>query len=145
VEKYSKPAQILVMEDNPGDVHILRLALDHQGEDYSLEVIRDGEEAIRFVHEQRTSTAEAEPCVIILDLHLPRHDGVSVLRAIKKEPALAHVRVVALSNLPSPSDEAEVLRLGARLCRAKPTELDAWSALAGEILAICREPAVATA
>lgn len=134
-----------MMEDNPGDVHILRLALDQQGEDYSLESIRDGEEAIRFVHEQRTSPAAPEPCVIILDLHLPRHDGVSVLRAIKKEPALAHVHVVALSNLPSPSDEAEVLRLGARVCRAKPTELDGWLALAGEILAICREPAVVTA
>jgi CheY-like chemotaxis protein len=145
VSKHSKPAQILVMEDNPADVHILRLALDHHGEEYSLDLIRDGEAAIRFVQEQRASPADPEPCVIILDLHLPRHDGVSVLRAIKTEPALAHVRVVALSSLPSPSDEAEVLRLGARLCRAKPTELDEWLALAAEILAICREPAVATA
>jgi CheY-like chemotaxis protein len=145
VSKYSKPAQILVMEDNPADVHILRVALDHHGEEYSIELIRDGEAAIRFVHEQRTSPADPEPCVIILDLHLPRHDGVSVLRAIKTEPALAHVHVVALSSLPSPNDEAEVLRLGARLCRAKPTELDEWLALAAEILAICREPAAVTA
>jgi CheY-like chemotaxis protein len=145
VSKYSKPAQILLMEDNPADVHILRVALDHHGEEYSIELIRDGEAAIRFVHEQRTSPADPEPCVIILDLHLPRHDGVSVLRAIKTEPALAHVHVVALSSLPSPNDEAEVLRLGARLCRAKPTELDEWLALAAEILAICRERAEVTA
>jgi CheY-like chemotaxis protein len=138
---HTRPAQILVMEDNPGDVHLLRMALDHHGEEYRLELLRDGEEAIRFVHGQRTSPADAEPCVIVLDLHLPRHDGKSVLRAIRQEPALAHVRVVALSSLPSPADEAEVMHLGARLCRAKPMDLDAWQELAAEILAICREPA----
>jgi len=117
------------MEDNPADVHLLRLALDHHGEEYKLNLLSDGEEAIRFVREQRTSPADPEPCVIILDLHLPRHDGKTVLRAIKHEPVLAHVHVVALSSLPSPSDEAEVLRLGARLCRAKPMDLDEWLAL----------------
>ena len=145
MSKYTNPAQILVMEDNPADVHLLRLALDHHGEEYTLELIHDGEEAIRFVHDQRKAPADPEPCVIILDLHLPRHDGKSVLRAIKQEPALAHVHVVALSSLPSPSDQAEVLRLGARLCRTKPMELDEWVALAGEILAICREPIALTA
>lgn len=129
------------MEDNPADVHVLRLALDQQGEDYKIDLLQDGEAAIRFVREQRLLPADPEPCVIILDLHLPRHDGKAVLRAIKQEPALAHVHVVALSSMPSPSDEREVLRLGARMCKAKPMDLDAWLELAAEILAICREPA----
>jgi CheY-like chemotaxis protein len=132
------------MEDNPADVHLLRLALDHHGEEYNLELLRDGEEAIRFVQRQRNTPMEPEPCVIILDLHLPRHDGKAVLQAIRQEPALCHVRVVALSSLPSPSDEAEVLRLGARLCRAKPMDLDDWVELAAEIIAICREPSTLT-
>ncbi len=68
-----------------------------------------------------------------------------MLGAIKQEPALAHVHVVALSSFPSPSDEAEVLRLGARLCRSKPMGLDEWLALAAAILAICHEPAALTA
>jgi CheY-like chemotaxis protein len=133
------------MEDNPADVHLLRLALDTQGEEYIIDLLRDGEEAIQFVSSQRTAPADPEPCVIILDLHLPRHDGKAVLRAIKQEPALAHIHVVALSSLPSPSDEEEVLRLGARLCRTKPMDLDEWLALAAEILAICREPTALTA
>jgi two-component system response regulator len=141
----TKPAQILVMEDNPADVHLLRMALDYHGEEYRLEVLRDGEEAIRFVHNQRTAPADPEPCVIVLDLHLPRHDGKAVLQAIKQEPVLANVQVVALSSLPSPADELEVQRLGVRLCRAKPMELDEWLALAAEILAICREPSPVTA
>jgi chemotaxis family two-component system response regulator Rcp1 len=146
VKDYKNPAQLLVMEDNPADVHLLRLALDHHGEAYNLELLRDGEEAIRFVQSQRILPMDPEPCVIILDLHLPRHDGKAVLRAIRQEPTLCHVHVVALSSMPSPSDEAEVLRLGARLCRAKPMELDEWLELAAEILAICREPsAMATA
>lgn len=139
--KHPVPAQILVMEDNPADVHLLRMALDHHGEEYRLELLRDGEEAIRFVQSQHTSPSDPEPCVIVLDLHLPRHDGKAVLQAIRKEPAIAHVHVVALSSLPSPYDELEVQRLGVRLCRTKPTELDEWLALAAEILAICREPA----
>ena len=133
------------MEDNPGDVHLLRLALDQQDEEYNIEILRDGEEAIRFVRDQRTIPADPEPCVIVLDLHLPRHDGKAVLQAIKQEPALAHVHVVALSSLPSPTDEAEVMRLGARLCRAKPMDLDEWLDLAAEILAVCHEPSALTA
>jgi len=140
VKHYKKPAQLLVMEDNPADVHLLRLALDHQNDEYNLQLLKDGEEAIRFVRSQRTSPMEPEPCVIVLDLHLPRHDGKAVLQAIRQEPVLSHVRVVALSSMPSPTDEAEVLRLGARVCRAKPMELDDWLELAAEILAICREP-----
>ena len=46
--KHPVPAQILVMEDNPADVHLLRMALDHHGEEYRLELLRDGEEAIRL-------------------------------------------------------------------------------------------------
>lgn len=140
MKHYKNPAQLLVMEDNPADVHLLRLALDHHGEEYNLQLLRDGEQAIEFVRSQRSVPMEPEPCVIILDLHLPRHDGKSVLRAIKEEPTLTHVRVVALSSMPSPSDEAEILRLGARVCRAKPMELDEWLDLAAEIIAICREP-----
>lgn len=48
---------------------------------------------------------------MVLDLHLPRHDGKSVLRAIRQEPPLTHVHVAALSSLASPSDEMEVQRL----------------------------------
>ena len=140
MSKFANPAQILMMEDNPADGHLLRIALDHHREEYVLDLLRDGEEALRFVYGQRTWKTEPEPCVIVLDLHLPRHDGKAVLKAIKQEPALAHVHVVALSSLPSPVDELEVGRLGVRFCKTKPTELDDWIDLAGEILAICREP-----
>ncbi len=135
----TNPARILVVEDNPGDVVLLRFALDQHHEEYQLELLRDGEAAISFVEAQRTLATDPEPCVIVLDLNLPKTDGKVVLKAIKEEPALAHLNVIALSSFVSPLDEVEVQRLGARLYRAKPMRLDDWIVLAGEILAICHD------
>jgi two-component system, chemotaxis family, response regulator Rcp1 len=136
----SEPARILVIEDSPADVHLLRHALNQHSDEYELEILQDGEQALEFIYEQRTVMAEPRPCVIVLDLHLPKHDGLSVLEAIKQTPPLAHLHVVALTSLFSPRDEAEVRSLGVRLYCEKPNELDAWIALAGKILEYCREP-----
>lgn len=137
-QKPPNPAKIVVVEDNSADVFLLRHALDQHVERYVLDVLRDGEEAIHFVNRQR-SDGHAEPCVIVLDLHLPKYDGAEVLKVIRQEPALASVRVVALTTLASPRDEQEVRDLGVRLYRAKPTLLEEWITLAGEILELCRE------
>jgi two-component system response regulator len=139
LEPKRNPARIVLVEDNPGDALLLRLALDHHDPDYILEILRDGAEAIRFVREQWTTT-EPEPCVIVLDWNLPKHDGKSVLQSIRAAPAMAHVRVVALTGSLLPKDDVEALNLGVRLYRRKPTDLDGWHRLAGEILEICREP-----
>ena len=139
LEPKRNPARIVLVEDNPGDVLLLRLALDQHEPDYILEILRDGAEAIRFIRDQWTST-EPQPCVIVLDWNLPKHDGKSVLQSIRAAPGMSHVRVVALTGMLIPKEEAEILRLGVRLCRMKPTDLDGWHRLAGEILEICREP-----
>ena len=127
-----------MIEDNPGDVLLLRLAVDQHDALYILEVLRDGAEAIRFVHNQWADT-EPEPCVIVLDWHLPKHDGSLVLQTIRQVPTLAHVHVVALTSVVSPKDEIEIQRLGVRLYRTKPADLEGWHSLAGEILEICHE------
>jgi two-component system, chemotaxis family, response regulator Rcp1 len=137
--KNSSPAKIVMIEDNSADVFLLRHALDQHAEEYILEVLRDGEEAIEFVMRQRALGRQGEPCVIVLDLHLPKHDGTAVLKAIREEPALALVQVVALTTLASPKDEQEVRALGVRLYRAKPTLVEEWIKLGGEILEVCRE------
>ncbi len=138
-EKHPSPAKIVVVEDNSADVFLLRHALDQHNEEYVLEILRDGEEAIDFVNRRRSAGPKEEPCVIVLDLHLPKHDGTAVLKVIRQEPALALVHVVALTTLASPKDEQEVRDLGVRLYRAKPTLVEEWINLAGEILEICHE------
>ncbi len=140
-EKHPSPAKIVVVEDNSADVFLLRHALDQHAERYVLDVLRDGEEAIDFVTRHRLAGPHAEPCVIVLDLHLPKHDGTAVLKVIRQEPALAMVHVVALTTLASPKDEQEVRDLGVRLYKAKPTLVEEWVKLAGEILDLCHEQA----
>jgi len=135
------PARILVVEDNQADVFLLRHALSEHAEAYQLEVLRDGAEAILFVKQHLAIENEPTPCAIVLDLHLPKHDGAAVLKAIRRESTLAHIHVVALTSFASPMEETEVRSLGVRLYRAKPTELDEWIKLAGEILELCREGA----
>src|ERR1700733_14073824 len=135
------PSRILVVEDNQADVFLLRHALNEHAQDYQLEVLRDGAEAILFVQQQRTLAIEPNPCAIVLDLHLPKHDGAAVLTAIRREPTLAHIHCVALPSFASPAEEREVRNLGIRLYRSKPTDLDGWIDLAGEILEICHEGA----
>jgi|HubBroStandDraft_1064217.scaffolds.fasta_scaffold80061_3 CheY-like chemotaxis protein len=141
----TNPAKLLVIEDNPGDVALLRFALDQHKEEYELEVLADGQAAIHFVRAQGTLAADPDPCVIVLDINLPKEDGKSVLIAIKNEPVLAHVQVIALSSFVSPRDEMEILSLGARLYRAKPMKLDDWFLLAAEVFAVCHESIAMTA
>lgn len=135
------PARILVVEDNQADVFLLRHALDEHQAKYQLEVLQDGAEALQFVQDQRIVSSEPTPCAIVLDLHLPKHDGAAVLQAIRREPSLAHIHVVALTSFASPTEEHEVRKLGIRLYRSKPTDLDDWIRLAREILELCRDGA----
>ena len=130
-------ARILVIEDNQADIFLLRHALDEHTQDYELQVLRDGAEALLFVQEQRVMAGEPTPCAIVLDLHLPKHDGAAVLEAIRQAPSLAHIHVIALTSFASPAEETEVRNLGVSLYRSKPAELDEWIKLAGDILEIC--------
>ena len=128
----------MMIEDSEADIQMLRLALDEQGEDYELEILKDGEEALRFVHENRTGVREPEPCLILLDLHLPRYDGMAILHAIREAPPLEHIQIVVLSGQADPIQEAEMASLGA-FYRRKPSTLTELSELAAEIFVICKK------
>ena len=134
------PARILVMEDNPADVTLLRVALDHHRRDYKLDVLRDGAEALDFVrHLNEKLEDKAHPCVIVMDMHLPKHDGPAVLEALRKSTLMEHIGIVVLTSVIAPKDEVQLRELGIRLYRAKPIHVDDWISLAGEILKICHD------
>lgn len=132
--------RLLLIEDNPADSVLLRHALDELNEPYLLEVLPDGEAALQYVHEQ-CNRDSPEPCLIILDLHLPRYDGSTVLRAIRAESGLSHVAVAVVTSNASPSERDEVLALGVRLYRQKPMGYDETIELARELIGICKESA----
>ena len=127
---------ILVIEDNWADVYLIRHCLDEQGEQYRFEVLPDGEAALAFVAEHRTGVRQHEPCVILLDLHLPKYNEIEVLSALKQEPVLSHIHVVVLTSAASPADRAQITELGG-ICCLKPSDVDEIRSLTAEIMALC--------
>ena len=83
--------------------------------------------------------------LIVLDLHLPKHDGFAVLEEIKRTPPLAHISVVVLTSAASPMEEAQVRQLSIRLYREKPSDIDEFLEVAQQILEICNEGRAAAA
>ena len=135
----SKP-QILIIEDNPADVELLRLALDELEEPNELVVLRDGAEALDFVKDRRSGINEPDLCAILLDLYLPKYDGMEVLAALKREPTLRDIRVVVLtSTLVTRQYEEKIKDLGAAL-RLKPRNYSEVLELAKYVLEVCKGP-----
>lgn len=128
---------ILVIEDNPSDVYILRSALLEIEEESNVRIASDGEQALQFLYSLREQPRHLHPCVIVLDLHLPKHDGLEILQFLRREPALAHVQVVVITGAASPREEAQLQALGAGY-RTKPASLDEFDELAAQLIAICK-------
>jgi len=136
-------AHILVIEDNAADVQLLRLAIEEHQYPFRLTVLKDGAEALAFVARQRQqSTREPEPCVIVLDLHLPKHDGLAVLAEIRRTPALMHIHVVVLTSSVMPFEIRKAQELGIAWYREKPADFSDLCAIAGRILDFCNQSAV---
>jgi chemotaxis family two-component system response regulator Rcp1 len=136
------PARILVVDDSTADVSLLRMALNQQNEPYELEVLQTAEEALAFVHEHRNKLHE--PCVILLDLHLPRYDGITILKAIKQAPVLSHIHVMVLSGIATPQEQFKIATMGA-LYRQKPSNLGGYLDLGAEIFSVCGDSRKAAA
>lgn len=142
---HSALSQIVLVEDNPGDVGLLRHSLRESGRPFELHVLADGEAALQYVKTHCGVDGVRQPCLIVLDLHLPRYGGEAVLRAIRQEPSLASVRVAVLTTQSSPQEQQRVEELGVRLYRRKPADLDEYFTLAQELITLCHEPADARA
>ena len=134
--------KILAVDDNTADINLLRVALDEHEENYELRVLHTGDEALRFIEAQKDGLTEPDLCVILVDLHLPRYDGVAVLRGIREVAVLSHIQVIVLSGAASPADRREISALGA-IYRQKPFDIQGFFDLGAEILAICKGFAVA--
>jgi two-component system response regulator len=104
---------ILLVEDNPGDVVLFKQALRNCAISFSLKVARDGEEAIRLLRGRNASPATYKPNVVFLDLNLPCKSGAEVLAEMKADPALAAIPVAILTGSDYAEDYALCARLGA--------------------------------
>jgi len=133
------PAQILMIDDNRVDAMLLRQALDSIGKPYILEILSDADEAIRFIDNAGLS-AYRSPDLIIVDLHLPKSDGITILEKLRCNAVLSEVPVAVLPTLASPQEDRRVREMGVRLYRTKPISWNDTVALTRELLDICVEP-----
>ena len=122
----SPMAQILVIEDNPADVELLRWALDAAGVKCELTVIEDGGEALAFVRQRGPYQNTQKPDLTILDLNLPKYDGIEILEAIRASEYFADVPVAVLSSSSSPRDRARMEAFSIGRYITKPPDLDEY-------------------
>jgi CheY-like chemotaxis protein len=136
---------ILLAEDNPRDVELTLAALAERNLANEVVVVRDGEEALDYLSRggRFSRRAEGHPAVVLLDLKMPRVDGLDVLRRIKTDGALKAIPVVMLTSSREERDLVESYRLGANAYVVKPVDFDQFMAAVaqlGAFWAILNEP-----
>ncbi|HYP08649.1 MAG TPA: response regulator [Bryobacteraceae bacterium] len=133
------PSQyILVVEDNPADVSLLKQALLEHGVDTEMVVMTDGEKAMKFVDRSRAETINA-PKLIILDLNLPKRNGREVLEHIRAQNAWSGVPLAVLSSSAAVRDREDAARLGASQYIRKPLDLDEFIAIGSALKSLLVE------
>jgi CheY-like chemotaxis protein len=119
---------ILLAEDHPADVYLIRAALEEYGIDLPIQVAAEGEEVLRIISQQE-ALGGAQPKLIILDLNLPRHDGIEILQRLRGTKRLARIPVVVLTSSDSPRDRMVASELGATRFLRKPSNLEQFLSL----------------
>ena len=117
-------AQILLVEDNPGDARLIREAFQSARFFCHLHAVSDGEEALAFLHREGHFVEAPRPDLILLDLNLPHKDGREVLAEIKNEPSLRQIPVLILSSSAVEADIACAYDLHANGYIQKPANLE---------------------
>lgn len=129
MDRIAKP--ILLVEDNPVDVDLTLRAFAKRKLANPVVVARDGEEALAWI--PRWDSGEPVPEVILLDLKMPRVNGLEVLEQLKAHPVYNTIPVVVLTSSAEDSDVRSAYRLGANSYIVKPVDFDKFSEVAAQI------------
>lgn len=119
-----RPIEILLVEDNPGDVRLTQEAMKETKVRNTMHVVSDGEEAIAFLRKEGKHPKAPRPDLIILDLNLPKKGGREVLAEIKADESLRTIPVVVLTISKSEEDILKSYKLNANCYITKPIDLD---------------------
>ena len=121
-----RPARVLLVEDNEADVRLTREALREAGDDVRLSTVADGEQALAFLRRQGGFAEAPRPDLVLLDLNLPRKNGLEVLDELRADPALVQLPVIVLTSSAARPDVEAAYACGANAFVVKPHELDAF-------------------
>jgi CheY-like chemotaxis protein len=124
--------RIVLVEDNPGDVYLFRRALREKGVSFHLALCEDGAAAIRFFSSINSDVTAPLPDLIVLDLNLPKFEGIEVLGSVRKLFRFHAIPVAVLTSSESPDDLERVMALGVTRYLSKPTKLDEFLETVGQ-------------
>jgi len=119
-----RPIEILMVEDNPGDVRLTLEALKEGKVRNNMHTVSDGEEALAFLRRQGAYAQAPRPDLILLDLNLPKKTGQEVLAEIKEDPDLRRIPVVILTVSEAETDILKTYNLHANCYITKPVDLE---------------------
>lgn len=121
---HGEPIEILLVEDNPGDVRLTKEALKQGDVLNNLHVVKDGVEAMAFLRREGEYEDTSQPDLILLDLNLPRMDGTEVLKEIGEDRELRRIPVVVLTSSEAEEDIVRSYELHANAYITKPVDID---------------------
>ena len=122
----AEAVRILLIEDNAADVALMKYALDKGHFPYELRTLTDGAEALAFFRREGKYAHAAQPGLIVMDLHLPKNDGMEVLEELRGKAEFADLPVAVLSSCLSPAERRSIAAFRATCLIPKPSNLDAF-------------------
>jgi CheY-like chemotaxis protein len=124
---------VLLVDDDPGDVLLVREAFEDHKVGNLLSVVSDGAEALQYVRREGTYDSATRPDLILLDLNLPRKSGIEVLEEIKSDPALSTIPVVVLTTSEAEEDIVRAYKLHANAYITKPVDFEQFTKIVHQI------------
>lgn len=129
----SKAVELLIIEDNPGDVRLLEEAFEELQSNVHLHVARDGAEGLDMVNQALAPGARWQPDLILLDLNLPKVNGHDVLARLKADPTTMRIPVIVLTSSRAEADVRKAYDSHANAYLKKPSTLDGLLSAAQDI------------
>ncbi len=128
------PIEVLLVEDNPGDVELVERAVRNSDFHLNMTVAMDGEEAMDVLRQQGDHADSPRPDLVLLDLNLPKKDGRQVLSDIRSDPALQNLLVVVLTSSPTQEDLLKAYDLHSNGYVSKPVDSKAFDSVVKDVL-----------
>ncbi len=128
------PIEVLLVEDNPGDVELVERAVRNSNFHLNMTVAMDGEEAMAVLRQEGDHADSPRPDLVLLDLNLPKKDGRQVLSDIRSDPELKNLLVVVLTSSPTQEDLLKAYDLHSNGYVSKPVDSKAFDSVVKDVL-----------
>ncbi len=131
------PTQTVIMaDDDPDDCLLTQDAWEESGSPHTIRFVRDGEELLDYLHHRRKfsdSEGFPLPCMILLDLHMPKRNGHEALQEIRSQGSFQHIPIVVITNSNNEDETCRSYALGANACLTKPRTAQEYQSVIGTL------------